>query len=267
MKMIVFILFCLPLISWANFTDSPAQGFHWYRLDHDKATSSQPRRVTVSGIVDTQTLSPSAQLHALTQVTRNTMATALLHPTVENTAHYMRAQQFWAQQDQRFVRSWQQALLKYPELDYSLHFPTDNNAIPVRNDEHKALVVNTLKTLPKHYGLLFFYRGGSSVCQKFASILLPFVQQYHFSMISITTDGQPIIGLPHPKAVPIALIQRVMDLRSRYLPALFLVNLRTHQMQALSYGFISISDLQDRFLDVLTHFKRLSFNGLGERIS
>ena len=148
-----------------------------------------------------------------------------------------------------------------------MNFPTDNNAIPVRNDEQNILVEKTVKSMATHYGLLFFYRGQSSVCQKFTSlVLLPLVNQYHFSMISVTTDNQPIIGLPNPKSISLPAVNKVMAMKARYMPALFLVNLKTKQMQALSYGYISGDDLKLRFLDVLNNFKRYSYKGIGEKV-
>ena len=267
MRLALTVCCCLPLVTLANFNDGQATGFHWYtqeQVHHHKQGQSTQSPALAQETVSQVTLSPYQQMRLLTLKTRNALSEAILNPTIENTARYMRAQQFWAKQDQRFVRSWQQALLKYPSLDYSLNFPTDNNAIPVRNDEHKLLVDKTINEMSSHFGLIFFYRGHSSICQKFASVLLPFVKSHHFSMISVTTDHQPIVGLPNPREVPISAIQKVMDLQPRYLPALFLVNLKTKQMQALSYGFISTGDLSERFLDVLNNFKRYSYQGIGE---
>lgn len=266
MKAVFLLLVCCPLVVMANFTPSAPDGFHWYTHPATPSVTVTPRtpREVTSTTAVTQ-LSPSQTLHLLTQHTRDTMATALLNPTVANTAKYMQAQQFWQKQDQRFVRAWQEALLLHPELDYTLRFPTDNNAIPVRNDERKLLIEHTLASMATQDGLVFFYRGNSSVCQKFASILLPFVQQYHFAMISVTTDNTPIVGLPNPKAVSAVSLQHRLGVKARYLPALFLINLHTHQLQALSYGFISTDSLKQRFLDVRSQFARYSFNGLGER--
>ena len=83
-------------------------------------------------------------------------------------------------------------------------------------------------------------------------------------MISVTTDGQPIEGLPNPKRVPLEVVQKTINLQSRYMPALFLVNLRTQKMSPLSYGFVSLTELKERLLDVVTNYKRFSYEGLQE---
>jgi conjugal transfer pilus assembly protein TraF len=263
---LLLALLSLPMIGSANFTDSPAEGFHWYTSTARSTPPSASHPLPSPSVVHVESqMTPQQQLHFLTNITRNTLATAILNPTEENAAHYMRAQQFWAKQDQRFVQSWQLALLHHPELDYRLNFPTNNSAIPIRNDEQNVLIEKTLKAMQQHFGLIFFYRGHSSVCQRFAQVLLPFVNQENFAMISVTTDGKPIIGLPNPKSLPMSVLSKRLPLRSKYLPALFLVNMKTKKMQPLSYGFIALSDLKTRFLDVATNFGRYSYRGLGER--
>lgn len=52
-----------------------------------------------------------------------------------------------------------------------------------------------------------------------------------------------------------------MNLQSRYMPALFLVDLKTQKMSPLSYGFVSTTELKERLLDVATHYKRYSYEG------
>ena len=265
-RVIFAVLLVLPTVSFAAFNATAPQGFHWYTHDDGKALPALPPKPKAQPqvVISQPNIRPSVELKYLTGQTRDTLSTALLHPSVANTTRYMRAQQFWAKKDQAFVRTWQQALLQHPELDYSLNNPTNSTAIPIRNDEHKLLVDRTIKEMSHHFGLILFYRGNSSLCQKFISILMPLVKANHFAMVSVTTDHQPIMGLPVPRDIPLSEVHRVLGIQKRYLPALFLVNLRTHQMQALSYGFIATEDLKERFLDVLNDFKQYSYQGLGE---
>lgn len=266
MKLILLVTSLLiPVLALAEFNDLPPKGFHWYSKDIRVRTIKAPKiEKQVQAVISQAPKGAYARLKWLSMQTRNTMANAILNPSVENTSKYMRAQQYWAKKDQAFVRTWQQALLKYPELDYSLNSPTNNTAIPIRNDEHKLLVDRTIKEMSHHFGLVLFYRGNSSLCQKFISILMPLVKENNFAMVSVTTDHQPIMGLPNPRDISLSEVHRVLGIERRYLPSLFLVNLRTHQMQALSYGFIATTDLKERFLDVLNNFKQYSYRGLGE---
>ena len=260
---VLSVLFTVwPMMAAARIGDT-AEGFHWYTQtpteDTRPASNAQP------DIEQTQSAAPknaTEALHRLTEATKNTMSKALLNPTVKNTAAYMRAQQFWAKRDQKFVQSWQQALLLHPELDYQLNFPTDNGAIALRNDAQNKLLGTTLNQMSKRFGLIVFYQGRALMSQKFLSILLPFADAHHFAMVSVTTDDTPIVGLPNPRAVPLFKLTKSLNLQARYLPAVYLVDLKRRELHPLSYGFISRHDLALRCLDVLTHFKRYSYQGL-----
>ncbi|MCF6808554.1 type-F conjugative transfer system pilin assembly protein TraF [Thiotrichales bacterium 19S9-12] len=266
---LLFLIICFqPAILLANFNYDQPQGFHWYRLDQEVKPNNFEEESPKPSVIETVSKSPVTpyqKLQDLSMQTKNILATALLEPTKEHTANYMKAQQYWAKQNQAFVKTWQEALLEHPELDYKLNFPTDNNAIPVRNDEQKVLVERVVSEMSDHYGLILFYQGNSAICQKFiGEVLLPLVKGYRFSMVSVTVDDKPIIGLPNPKSIPIEKANLKVPLKAKYLPALFLVNLKTKEMKTLSYGYISTNDLKLRFLDVANQFKRFSYEGLGE---
>lgn len=258
MNYIVLFLMLLSFNACADLNKTPARGFHWYSTEDRQAR--QPRVIRPEQ--SAPKTSPYEKLMEVRKATLNKLASALIEPSFEATYEYMKAQQHYAKNNQEFVRYWQQVLLVHPELDYSLNFPMDNSAIAVRNDESNALSEKIVNESAKNYGLILFYKGNSSISQKFVTHLMPFVNASHFSMISVTTDGQPIDGLPNPKNIPLKNIQRTLNIQSRYMPALFLVNLKTQKMSALSYGFISSMELKERFLDVVTHYKRFSYEGL-----
>lgn len=238
---------------------SQARGFHWYSaIDQEKIV-----RPNLPANVAPQQ-SPYEKLMTVRKQTLDKLAQALITPSFDATYDYMKAQQVYAKNNQKFVRFWQQVLLVHPELDHTLNFPTDNSAVAIRNDDMNRLMNKALQEGAKKYGLILFYRGNSATSQKMASHLVPFVNENHFSMISVTTDGQAINGLPNSKHIPLEAVQKTINIKARYMPALYLVNLETKQMSPLSYGFVSLTELKERFLDVSTHFKRFSYEGLGE---
>jgi conjugal transfer pilus assembly protein TraF len=236
-----------------------AHGFHWYSTEPTEKTQK-----LIPTPAAAPTPSPYEKLMNVRHQTLNTLATALIEPSFDATYDYMVAQQQYAKKNQQFVRYWQQVLMVHPELDYTLHAPTDNSAIATRNDSQNLTLDKVLKASAATYGLILFYKGNSSISQKMMVHLMPFVNEYHFSMISVATDGQSIDGLPNPKTIPLAVVQKTIDIKARYMPALFLVNLKTKKMSALSYGFVSLTELKTKFLDVVTNYKRLSYEGLEE---
>ena len=256
---LTLLCYFISLSGYAELTQQRAHGFHWYSVDpiekEQKIAPTQP---------STAQASPYEQLMEVRKQTLNKLAQALIEPSFEATYDYMKAQQTYAKNNQKFVQHWQQVLLVHPELDYTLHFPTDNSAVAIRNDSQNQLIEKVIRNSTKTYGLILFYRGNSAISQKMVTHLVPFVNENHFSMISVTTDGQSINGLPNPRSIPEEQVEKTMHLKARYLPALFLVNLKTQKMSPLSYGFVSLTELKERFLDVATHFKRFSYEGLEE---
>lgn len=258
--MLLSLLLALPC--WSDPSQQKAAGFHWYT--QEQTPKKIKRRVQSIPKTPVATPSPYERLITMRKNTLNILAQALISPSFDATKNYMEAQMVYAKKNQEFVRYWQQVLLVHPELDNTLNFPTNNSAIALRNEGSKALRERVVKECAARYGLIFFYRGHSSLSQKMVSTLLPFIEENHFSMVSVSTDNELIEGLPHSKTVPIELLAHKMKLKAKYLPALFLVDLKQQKMSPLAYGFISLSDLQERILDVMTDFRRLSYEGLSE---
>jgi conjugal transfer pilus assembly protein TraF len=252
---IIFAVLLSPLSVLASL-DAPApHGFHWYSVvDAKKASKLIKPQAPMQ--------SPYEKLMALRLQTKNKLARALLEPSVEATYDYMKAQQFYAKRNQAFIRFWKQTLLLHPELDYRLNFPTDNSAIAIRNDMNSKTTEDVIKAGAKVYGLILFYEGRSPISQKFANHFMAFVDASHFETISVATDGVLIQGLAHQRKIPLKTIQQKLNLAPHYMPALFLVNLKTQKMTPLSYGFVSTTELKDRFLDLATDYKRYTYEGL-----
>ena len=253
---IVVLAALLSPLSVLASLDSPApHGFHWYSVI-DAKKPSKPAKPQAP------LQSPYEKLMALRLQTKNKLARALLEPSVETTYDYMKAQQFYAKKNQAFIRFWKQALLLHPELDYRLNFPTDNSAIAIRNDMTSKTTEDVIKAGAKIYGLILFYEGTNPISQKFANHFMAFVDASHFETISVATDGVLIQGLAHQRKIPLKVIQQKLNLVPHYMPALFLVNLKTQKMTPLSYGFVSTTELKDRFLDLATDYKRYTYEGL-----
>lgn len=256
---VMLVLFLSMQALHADINQGTAKGFHWYTQEEEQKEIKKPEPPPV-----TPHNSPYERLMQKRQDTLNKLAEALLEPSFDSTHEYMKAQMSYAKNNQEFVRYWQQVLLAHPELDSTLNFPTDNSAIAVRNDTQKLLVNKVIHESSKQYGLILFYRGTSSISQKMAMHVASFIREYGFSMISVTTDGQFIEGLPNPKSIPIELIQKQMKIEAKYLPALYFVDLQSNKIAPVSYGFLSLEDLKERIFDVITQYKRFSYEGVGE---
>lgn len=251
---LVFLLAVKPSFADTLFSDN---GFHWYSKE-----PIEQQRVHHSSQNQSITLSYFDWLMQLQKEAKESLAKALLEPTIENTADYMRKQQHFLQINQAFIQNWEKALLLHPELDYKLHHPVDNSALMIRNDEQAKLQDKVLKKASQEYGFIVFYRGESLVSQKFVNMLLGFVTTYHIELISVSTDNKRLPALPNTQFIAQTELEAKLKVKARYEPAVFLVHLKTKEIKPLSYGFLAYEDFKKRFFDVVTNFKRFSDEGV-----
>lgn len=198
----------------------------------------------------------------------NTLAEALLRPSFDSTKKYMEAQKELTKRNQKFVRYWQQVLVSNPELDYSLNAPTDNSAIEERNKEKSQFIEKLLNMASKKYGLIFVYQGKSRASIRFSNLIKTLKTKYKFSIAPISIDGEVLSSFPKSIKAHKDVAEKKLGVKGKYTPALFLFDIKSKSITPLSYGFISETDLKHRFLDVLTKFKRHSFEGIryGEQL-
>lgn len=254
-------LICALLLSMnvhceALFTD---KGFHWYGIEEEE---SEEQVLSPQQEAGDKSTSMYERLMEMRAAAKESMAKALLEPSVENTADYMRKQQEFMKANQAFVRNWEIALLLHPELDAKLDHPTDNNAIALRNDKQALLKDKIIRSAATQYGFLLFYKGNSEVSEKFITMLNGFVQENHVQMISVSTDNKASKSLPQTRFISPEEVESRLGLKPNYEPAVFLVHFKSGSIQPLSYGFMAQVDFKNRFFDVITNFKRLSYQGI-----
>ena len=250
----------MPLVCFAKVEEQTAKGFHWYSLE-EKEREVKVQKSEVPKPV--KKLEPYDELLKVRKSTLNKLAESILRPSTDATKSYIEAQTKMAKRHQEFVRNWQRVLLTNPELDHRLHFPTDNNAIATRNDKEKLLTEEILNSVHKKFGLIFIYQGDSALSKRFAGVFLPFIDKYQLSVIPVSVTERTLTEFPSSKHIPIEILNKKIPIKKQYLPAVMLVNLKTKEMSPLSYGYVALSDLKARFLDVATDFKRFSYEGLG----
>lgn len=259
MKYLLLIILLIPALLSAEVVEHKAKGFHWYSEDEVEPKVKAPSEVAPAK----PALEPYQELLLKRRETLNLLAESILRPSTQSTKAYIEAQQKMAKRHQQFVQNWARVLLTNPELDHRLNFPTDNNAIAIKNEEDNALTEAIIKDSAEKFGLIFIYQGKSQLSQRFSKILQPFIDEHHFAIIPVSVDGVDLTEFKDTRHINIEAVSSKFPVKKQYLPALFLVNLKTQELSQLSYGFVALSDLKHRILDVVTDFKRFSYSGLG----
>ncbi|MFK3662750.1 type-F conjugative transfer system pilin assembly protein TraF [Scandinavium sp. NPDC088450] len=249
------ILLCLPVYADDIVPSaSPFTGWHWYNEPVTKPAPPVAARspdAPSPAVPDLSKLSAVEQAKVLRGYTMEALNRAILYPTAENTATYLRWQKFWTDRGSMFSQSFAAAQLRHPELDYNLEYPHYNSMasyVQTRDQQQRQTAIGELA---QKYGLFYFYRGADPVDVQMAGVVADFAKLNHLSLIPVSIDGQMAPSVPDTRQDTGQ--SRAMNVRAY--PALYLVSPKTRDYRALAYGFMTQDDLAKRFLDVATGFK------------
>ena len=231
----------------------PKQGWLWYNKPvkevrikvHKLRVQSLPSR-------QVQTLTASQQMSSLRHATKEALDKAILYPSEQHTLEYLRLQRFLTEKASDFTTTWQKTLLDHPELDYGVSHPMQSLGRQVMLAKENDQETQAIHEMAKHYGLFFFYRGKNKLDQALSSSIMAFAQDNHIALIPVTVDSRALSSMPDTRVDH----GQAKRLGIKFFPALILVNPKTGEHKALSYGFISQNQLSKRFLAVATNFKR-----------
>lgn len=150
-----------------------------------------------------------------------------------------------------FSQSFAAAQLSHPDLDYNLEYPHYNSIAPFMQTRDQQTRQSAVEQLAQQYGLFYFYRGSDPIDVQMAGVVADFAKTNGISLIPVSVDGQVAASLPQSR--PDTGQSRSMNIT--HFPALYLVDPRSKNYRALSYGFMTQDDLSKRFLNVATGFK------------
>ena len=230
----------------------PFTGWAWYNEPKKPAESPKiPPQPAPQAVPDMSKLSAQEQAKVLRGYTMEALNRAILYPTKENTATFLRWQKFWTDRGSMFSQSFAAAQLSHPDLDYNLEYPHYNSMAPFVQTRDQQSRQNAVTQLAHQYGLFYFYRGSDPIDVQMAGVVADFAKTNGISLIPVSVDGQVAATLPQSR--PDTGQSRSMNIT--HFPALFLVDPASKNYRALSYGFMTQDDLSKRFLNVATGFK------------
>ena len=189
---------------------------------------------------------PSAteELDAITVELRELKAQAILHPTPDNVAAYIRFQREQLDRASLFSDVWQRALWQDPALDYTLERPVGALAKRQWQDARAASRDSVMAQLPERYGLFYFFAQTCGACEVMSPIVKSVADRWHITVRAISTDGGPSRHFPD-YAVENGQRPR-MGLEPAITPALVLWDSVLNRPIPIGYGVLSADELQDR---------------------
>lgn len=225
-----------------------AEGWFWYEdkaKQVEQTESPSPKEMPLPPVLEKHESPPlltaAEEMALLRKDLEEKLAEAILRPTVENVAAYMKMQNVWINQSAQFSQAWVKNLLQYPELDGRLtDFPVTQYGVQVQKQIIKEDREARIQELAKNHGLFFFYEGKHKVSQACAIVVKEFAQKYAWQVIAITCDGEYLAGFDHHQ-LDTGIRQR---LGVQALPALFLVEPQRQVALPIGYGLVAIDQIE-----------------------
>lgn len=232
-----------------------ARGWHWYERFKGPTPKGQvsKRQASKDPVTrDTVASDPSVVVEKYRKVIERAKDQALMDPSPENMYRYMALQQDAMARSHRFAEVWQQLLLKRPELDDTVKFPTTQGARHVAYALEKKATTAVISALKDTHGLYFFFRENCPYCHSFAPIVKAFAQKHGWTVFAISMDplntgDQSQMSLREfPQAVRDNGFGARLGVSS--VPALFVANPSAGQIMPIAHSMISEAEIEARIL-------------------
>lgn len=241
---------CCCLVSTAvqagNYYADHAVGWFWY---DDPIEVTQDHRIQPTSA----STDPNIIVHAAKEKVNTALNQAIVSPTIANITKYIELQEAMGSRAELISVLWQQALLKRPDLNYSLKHPTNNVALQVYHEQESRGKETAISEFAKKTGLFFFYKSSCPYCQRFAPILKNFAARYGMTVIPVTMDGIPLPEFPDSRSDN----GQSTKFHVKVTPSLFAVNPYTQQAFPVAYGLTSETELRENIYKMMSRDGKL----------
>ena len=225
------------------------RGFLWYPPNEEKAkppVKPKPEHKDITKITS---------MDELRKEVVRLREQAVMNPTPANVHEYLAAQAYVMQKAAIFADVARRVVWQNPDVDYNTRSPTAAYAALDKKDEMAAAETRTVTSLAQQdYGLVFFYKSDCPYCHAEAPVLKELQSMYGMPILAVSMDGGGIAEFPDAKPDNGISMQVTGGRGIDVVPALYLLNRRTHQVEAIGSGAIAMDEIVDR-IRVLTQTK------------
>ncbi|MEN8236792.1 MAG: conjugal transfer protein TraF [Pseudomonadota bacterium] len=227
------------------FVEKPEQGWLWYR--EQQFFKSEPlKQETAKQLIRQnlkQQLKPpktnAERIELMRKEFAETLATALLQPTLSNVTQVKQKQLEFEARSTEFAKMW-----SLSHLLQSSGYSHNGNPHPwhqaIAQKQRAERLTEQLKQLAKTYGLFFAFKQSCPYCHRFAPVVARFAESYGFELQGIAADGGVMAGIA--KVVRDNGALALINPQGVY-PALFLANPSTMQVIPVAWGMVTQEQL------------------------
>ena len=232
---------------WRTWCGTPGSGaslgWHFYC---DRAEDPPEARPTPTPLPPPGTGPGSAteRVLELRKALEEARAVAILDPSPEKVAAYLRLQQETLQRAAAFSDAFRRTVWATPEVDYTLKRPVGALAKRLWSDERRAAVTGALAKLGERYGLIYLGRSGCGGCRVFGPLLRAFATRHGLDVLAVSLTGGPLEGWP--EAVPDNGRAQKLGLAGTPVPAVALFDTKTKRVLPVGFGVMAEDQLAER---------------------
>jgi len=228
-----------------------AEGWFWRDIDPEVEKIDESETIKKAVLVNPDSLYPSmnspltdplATLEILQKSVEMSKARAVLQPTSDNLINWIRVQNELLKKNTLFADNWQRLVWRNPEYDYNQVRPSNPVALKAYSQSYKADRREALREIAKEHGLYFVIAESCPYCHAMAPYLKRFAKTFGFTVITVSTDGGSVPEYPNAMYSP----EFVERLGVKSTPAIILAKPSDGVIEPISYGFISLKELETR---------------------
>ncbi len=193
--------------------------------------------------------SATQRIEAMRRALEESRAAAILDPSREKVAAYLRLQQETLGRAAAFSDAFRRTVWSTPDLDYALTRPVGALAKRLWSDARREERDAALRNLAQRYGLIYLGHPACSECRVFGPLLRAFALRHDLDVLAVSMTGEALEGWP--EAVPDNGRAAALGLDGAPTPAVALFDTETRQVLPVGFGVLAEDQLAERIF-VLT---------------
>ena len=233
--------------SWCKDRGSASSlGWHFYcdREEERQEAEPPPAQPPSGSPAAGDSQSATERILALRRALEEARAEAILDPTPEKVATYLRLQQETLQRAAVFSDAFRRTVWASPDLDYTLKRPVGALAKQVWSDERRQARDAVLARLGDRYGLIYLGHAGCAGCKVFGPLLRAFAMRHGLDVLAVSLTGAALEGWP--EAVADNGRAARLGLGNAPVPALVLFDTKTKRVLPVGFGVMAEDEMAER---------------------
>ena len=214
-------------------------GWHFYC---DREETPEPEAPAPAPQTSQQTA--TERILEMRRALEESRAAAVLDPTPEKVAAYLRLQQETLAKSAAFSDVFRRTVWATPDLDYTLRRPVGALAKQLWSDERREARDRALARLGERYGLIYLGHAGCAGCKVFGPLLRAFATRHGLDVLAVSMSGEALEGWP--EAVPDNGRAARLGLAGTPVPAVVLFDTMTKRVLPVGFGVMAEDQLAMR---------------------